>query len=278
VIDDGSVDGSPALIEWILKECPFFCEFIVRPNKGLCATLNEGLQRSRGKYFAYLGSDDVWLQNFLRARVALMESRPEAVLGYGHTYVIDESEQVIACTTDWAEYRDGNAREMLLHYAVPLSPTVVYRREVLQQHRWNEMVGLEDYDLYLRLCKDGDFAFDPQILSAWRQHPQNTSQSLGFMLEECLESQRRAADLLGISAQELKKAHEAVSWKYALDFIKTGQRARALGLLCRSFRGAPSLPTIIRAVAGLFLPQCAMRWRRKMLRRRNINYYGSIQI
>src|SRR5690242_19431645 len=56
VIDDGSTDDSPGTIEQTLKECPFPCELIVRSNRGLCATLNEGLERTAGDYFAYLGS------------------------------------------------------------------------------------------------------------------------------------------------------------------------------------------------------------------------------
>src|SRR5436309_3291239 len=55
VIDDGSRDGSPRVIERVLNdECPFPCELIARENRGLCATLNEGLAKTRGAYFAYL--------------------------------------------------------------------------------------------------------------------------------------------------------------------------------------------------------------------------------
>ena len=75
VIDDGSSDDSPAIIERVLNDCPFPCEFAARDNRGLCATLNEGFERTRGEYFAYLGSDDLWLPDFLKARVRLLESR-----------------------------------------------------------------------------------------------------------------------------------------------------------------------------------------------------------
>src|SRR5215213_9721183 len=66
VIDDGSSDGSPRIIEEILRECTFDCDLIARANRGLCATLNEAFALSGGDYFAYLGSDDLWLPNFLR--------------------------------------------------------------------------------------------------------------------------------------------------------------------------------------------------------------------
>src|SRR5947209_8516008 len=75
VIDDGSADDSPRVVEEMLKDCPFPCELIARANRGLCATLNEGLSKTRGRYFAYLGSDDLWLPDFLAARVPLLEER-----------------------------------------------------------------------------------------------------------------------------------------------------------------------------------------------------------
>jgi alpha-1,3-rhamnosyltransferase len=151
VIDDGSSDGSVRVIEQALKDCPFHCELIARPNKGLSATLNEGLSRSRGTYFAYLGSDDFWLSSFLQARVALLESRPRAILAYGHVYAIDELDRIIECTSEWAGYVDGDARRMLLRSTAPPSPTVLYRRKALERHGWNEEAKLEDYELYLRL-------------------------------------------------------------------------------------------------------------------------------
>src|SRR5215213_11934507 len=101
VIDDGSRDGSPQIIEDVLKDCPFPCELIARANRGLCATLNEGLAKTGGAYFAYLGSDDLWLPGFLAARVGLLEERPRAVPAYGPAYLVDERGEVTDCTLDW---------------------------------------------------------------------------------------------------------------------------------------------------------------------------------
>src|ERR1700704_5159950 len=133
VIDDGSSDGSTAIIERTLNDCPIRCEFLARENRGLCATLNEGIERTRGDYFAYLGSDDLWLPDFLQARVQLLESRPRAVLAYGHAYFVDEQDRIIDSTADWARYADGDAREMLLQTTAPMSSTVLYRRAALEK-------------------------------------------------------------------------------------------------------------------------------------------------
>ncbi|MFN2599389.1 MAG: glycosyltransferase family 2 protein, partial [Pyrinomonadaceae bacterium] len=176
VIDDGSRDESVRVIERALASCPFPCEMIARENRGLAATLNEGLARvASSRYFAYLGSDDVWLPDFLRARVALLERRAASALAYGHCFYIDGEDHVFDRTDDWADYADGDARAMLWRGTGPHSPTVVYRRASVERHGWNERARLEDYELYLRLSAEGEFAFDARVLSAWRRHGTNTS-------------------------------------------------------------------------------------------------------
>jgi alpha-1,3-rhamnosyltransferase len=278
VIDDGSLDGSVKAIEEVLNECQFPCELISRRNRGLAATLNEGLERSRGKYFAYLGSDDIWLPGFLQKRFELLESRPNAVLAFGHSYVIDEDDNIIECTRDWARYTDGDARAMLLNHSVPFSSSVLYRREALLRHGWNEQAGLEDYELYLRLCIEGEFAFDPRVLSAWRKHRYNTSRNLRFMLEECLRSQNEVAASLGLSSEELVNAQSALKWKYAGDFLKNGQRSEAMRLMLRNLSGARSSLTAARMILGLAVPGPAIRWKRDRTIKRTTAYYGSIQV
>ena len=91
VIDDGSIDGSTAVIEQILNECPFDCELIARENRGLCRTLNEALDMSSGNYFAYISSDDLWLPDLLKSRLGILSHRPNAVLAYGPAFVIGET-------------------------------------------------------------------------------------------------------------------------------------------------------------------------------------------
>src|SRR5215213_11621631 len=92
VIDDGSSDGSPAVIERVLADCPFESELIARDNRGLCATLNQALESSDGKYFAYLGSDDVWFPTFVDEQTRLLQARPDSVLAFCHAYLVDEAD------------------------------------------------------------------------------------------------------------------------------------------------------------------------------------------
>jgi alpha-1,3-rhamnosyltransferase len=278
VIDDGSTDNSPQIIERVLKDAPCPCAFVVRENRGLTATLNEGFARTDGKYFAYLGSDDLWLPEFLAARVRLLAARPRAVLAYGHAYSIDEHERIIDCTTDWARYVDGDVRRMLLSVLAPLSPTVVYRRDALAQHRWNERARLEDYELYLRLSAEGEFAFDPRILSAWRQHGYNTSSDLALMLAERLKAQALVGPQLGLSASELARYQALARFRSAQEFMRQGHKLPALRLFLTHLRGVPSMREAARFVAGLVVPRGLVERRRQSRRARASARYGELRL
>jgi alpha-1,3-rhamnosyltransferase len=277
VIDDGSRDGSPQVIEEVLKDCPFPCELVARANRGLCATLNEGLAKTEGAYFAYLGSDDLWLPGFLEARVALLRERPRAVLAYGHAYLIDERGGVFDCTLDWARYRDGDARAMLLEetYA-PMSPTVLHRRRGLERHGWNERARLEDYELYLKLSADGDFAFDPRVLSAWRRHGTNTSGDFVWMIEARLEAQRNAAPHLKLSPGQLERYQRALNFAGAEDLLRLGDKRAALKYLRRGLSGAPSASALARVALRLLTPYSFVRRRNRRLQTSAAERYGRL--
>ena len=277
VIDDGSRDGSPQVIEKTLNDCPFPCELIARDNRGLCATLNEALSKTVGEYFAYLGSDDLWLPGFLDARVALLEERARAVLAYGHAFIIDERGEIKDCTQDWATYADGDARRMLLAetYA-PMSPTVLYRRAALERHGWNERARLEDYELYLRLSAEGEFAFDSRVLSAWRKHGANTSGDFAWMIEARLEAQRNAATHLKLSAEELTRYQRALNFAGAEDLLRLGDKRTALRFLRRGLTGAPDARSLARVALRLVAPYSLFQRRTRRRHASAAKRYGEM--
>jgi alpha-1,3-rhamnosyltransferase len=276
VIDDGSRDESPAIIERVLNECPFPCELIVRENRGLCATLNEGFARSRGEYFAYLGSDDLWLPEFLSARVELLKSRPKAVLAYGHAFFIDEENRIVDSTAEWANYADGDARAMLLETIGPMSPTVLYRRRALEEEHWREESRLEDYDLYLRLSAEGEFAFVPRVLSAWRRHGSNVSWDQHLMLDEQLRAQREAALRFGLTEPEIERLQTTTRFNRAEDFLRLGQKAQALDLITKNFGGARSARVSARLLLRLLIPNSFMRGRARYRQQKTFERYGKL--
>ncbi|MGI8469534.1 MAG: glycosyltransferase family 2 protein [Pyrinomonadaceae bacterium] len=279
VIDDGSKDESAEIIEKVLRDCPFDFEFIKRENRGLCATLNEGFAKTSGDFFAYLGSDDVWLPDFLERRVKLLESRPKTVLAFGHSYLIDEENNIIDSTENWTDYASGDILPMLLRGIIFLSPSVVYRRAALAKHGWNENSILEDYELYLKLSgAGGEFAFDKTISCAWRQHGSNVSGDFPLMLAEWIAAQNRAAGYLKISRGELDKIQTELKFNSAFDYIRHGKKREAFKLARENFHGAKSLKQVSKMFLRFIVPQKFFQWNRRRKQRDAIKNYGKLKL
>jgi glycosyltransferase involved in cell wall biosynthesis len=273
VIDDGSSDGSPVLIEQILKDCPFDAELIVRENRGLCRTLNEAFAFADEKYFAYLGSDDIWLPEFLERRTDLLETRPEAVLAFGHAFLIDGEDWIIDRTDDWTDFANGDVLPLLLEGTIFSSPSVVYRQDALAKFRWNEYSRLEDYEIYLKLSTVGPFAFDPSVLCAWRQHGENASSDVVLMQQEWQDAQGRTSESLGISDEELTVLQRRLRFVGVASLARHGFRREAMAALIADHRGARSTAELLKTVLRVFLPTAvysiARRWKFEKNRRKH---------
>ncbi len=275
VIDDGSSDNSCRVIDSTLRDCPFPCEFIARENRGLPATLNQSLELTAGDYFAYLGSDDIWLKDFLSERIKLLHKRRTAVLGYGHSYFIDDENKVVDCTADWASYKDGNVRKMLLTTVAPMSPTVLYVRSALARHGWNENGRLEDFELYLKLSLEGEFAFDPKPLSAWRWHDTNTSRDQYMMLQEHEAALRNLASDFDLNKEDLESLLKTIRFNRAEEFLRLGDKQKAFELLKENWSASARLLPI---ATRLLLPYSAVSWWRRRRQQKASRKYGRLEL
>lgn len=274
VIDDGSHDDSVMVIERVLKECPFDCEYIARENRGLSATLNEGFAALEGEFFAYLGSDDVWRSVFLSEQTKLLNSRPNAVLAFSHAYLIDEDDRIIDRTDVWTPFGDGDPLPFLLRGQVFSSPGVVYRRSSLERHHWNEDSILEDYELYLRLSAEGEFARNPRILCGWRQHGHNVSRDFPKMMREWIAAQDRVAETLPVSRKELDRIQAELRFDSVAGFVRAGYRAEARKLFIENLRGARSLSQVGGMIARLAVPKRLFEANRRRKERQSIDRNG----
>jgi alpha-1,3-rhamnosyltransferase len=275
VIDDGSSDGSVAVIEEVLRECPFECELIARENRGLTKTLNQALDLARGGFFAYLGSDDVWLPNFLAEQTTLLKNRPDAVLAFSHAYLIDEHDRIFDTTAEWTNFVDGDLRPLLLEGTIFSSPGVLYRLSALRRHRWNEDSRLEDYEMYLKLSYDGEFARNEKILCAWRQHGENASDDLPMILDEMIKAQNRTQPIW-MSNQKRDHIQRRLKFKAAENFVRHGFRSQATQLFFKNLLGASSYREIVRTAARLAIPQALFQRNRERKKKIAMNRYGTL--
>ena len=88
VIDDGSSDDSLQIIRSLGKKYNF--KYIIRENRGICATLNEALNMAKGVYFCGLGSDDMFFPEKIEKQVNFMLNNPEYAMCYSRVQLFNE--------------------------------------------------------------------------------------------------------------------------------------------------------------------------------------------
>jgi len=176
---------------------------------------------------------------------------------------------------DWAEYEDGDVRNMLLTKYVPFGPTVVYRRSVLEKQKWNPDVFAEDYELYLRLCQLGEFAFEPTVLSAYRTHPNNLSRDTDSLIYSKMQSFELNADSLGLSAKDLAEIKLRLDWYTAEIYYNSGRRLKALKTALKYSHVPIPLNAKLRQFVKLLAPQFALQVGRKQIKRYSTPWQGT---
>lgn len=73
VIDDGSTDNTYDMI----KDLDPRLKIIRQQNQGVGAARNTGIRASKGKYIAFLDSDDEWNPIYLEACISFLENHPD---------------------------------------------------------------------------------------------------------------------------------------------------------------------------------------------------------
>jgi len=74
VVNDGSPDT--AALEAVLRPFADRLVYLPQENRGVSAARNTGIRAARGRYVAFLDSDDLWEPEFLAAQMGMLERDP----------------------------------------------------------------------------------------------------------------------------------------------------------------------------------------------------------
>ena len=169
VVDDASTDDTLETIE-SFKD-PRISIAIHETNLGANAARNAGIRIAKGRYVAFLDSDDEWLPGKLEKQVSILQTRPEVGLVYcGH---FGGYGGVASSIEPHIDYRTGRVYEDLLAGWCPHGNSLtIVRRELLFRVGLydTDLLGFQDYDLWLRLARLAEFEAVPEPLVVKHQH------------------------------------------------------------------------------------------------------------
>jgi hypothetical protein len=98
------------------------------------------------------------------------------------------------------------------------------------------------------------------------------------MLNEKIAAQDRVGLGLGFTQEELRKFQSLARFRTAQEYMRLGQKLRALKLTRRSLHAVPSIREAVRMFAGLVTPRPLLNWRKLRNRQAARERYGSIEI
>ncbi len=181
VVDDGSTDGSPEVIRRHLDSTPtgFPVRLVARENRGICRTLNQALAEATGKYFAALGSDDLWAPHKLARQVDALEAAGDVgAAAFSDCWVIGADGRRQGRMGLQFPFHGGDIyRDLVMLQFFPPAPTSIFRRDVIVElGGFNERTKVtEDVDLWYRVARSHEVIYVDEPLASYRVHGDNVS-------------------------------------------------------------------------------------------------------
>lgn len=185
VINDGSPDDTAAVLRpWIEAGRIRYYE---QPNAGQSATRNRGVQLAQGKFLALLDDDDLWPPDKLAWQVDCLRRHPQAVACYGfaQTFGLDQNYRLPAA----AGPQGAITTELLRGNPISSPGQVMLRAQTVRELGGFDpaIQGTEDWELWIRLSRLGEFVYEDRCSLLYRLQSQNASQNARKMFRAGLK-------------------------------------------------------------------------------------------
>lgn len=160
-VNDGSTDGTGAVLQRMVAAHPGRFRVITQPNRGACAARNVGLKATDGAYVQFLDADDVLLPDKIAGQIELaqLDNAPALIVGgYRNKYPDGSSQEIRPHVED--------AWLALVRTRLGTTTADLWRREdLLRVGGWDEdQASSQDYELAFRLLQAGGrVAWDDRI-------------------------------------------------------------------------------------------------------------------
>lgn len=196
IINDGSTDGTLKIIK-SYKDPRIV--LISRANKGLVASLNEGIKKARGKYIARMDADDISLPERFTKQVDVLEKENAVLVSSAFGMFVDDP----AALADKQCLINNNAilkRELLFRNPFAHGATMYRRDTIIKIGLYSNIKYTEDVDLWMRLAEEGSFSYISEVCYLWRINPDGITQTRS-------DAQRKNLRLLTKKYQNSQKTY-----------------------------------------------------------------------
>jgi glycosyltransferase involved in cell wall biosynthesis len=171
VVDDGSTDETSE----VLRTFEDKVIYIRQANSGPAKARNTGIRMARGKYIAFLDSDDIWLPEKLELQNHTLEHNSHQGLVFTDVMWFSNGQVMVPSLRDKYQLHTGDVFEKLLFDNWIATSSVLVKRECLEEvggfDEDPQIMFVEDWNLWIRLAKRFKFGMVDRVLVKRRYHP-----------------------------------------------------------------------------------------------------------
>lgn len=249
IVDDGSTDGSSSLLEDYQRRFPEKIRYswhAGHANKGVSFTSNTAIEKSRGEYLAWIGSDDAWYPDKLRQQVEQLDNDPALGAVYSYARFMDGDGTELPGMAGSDICSDTNPMGRMIRFCHPPAMTVVFRRQCLDEvGLFDDKLIYSDWDLMIRVFSRWKVGFIDQPLAKYRIHNNNLSKKIDprVDLSRIIAMYRRLEEKWpGIAGRLHEPRNEAIfDLQLAFHLYCNHEEAEALKYLHLAFQHDASL-------------------------------------
>ncbi|OQX55888.1 MAG: hypothetical protein B5M53_03595 [Candidatus Cloacimonas sp. 4484_209] len=169
VIDDGSNDNTEEVVKGFTDEKIRYIRIRHGKNNSPSAAINAGIKAARGKYVAFLDSDDEWVKKKLEKQMSVFKEVPSSVGVVYAGLLRIEGDRRIYIPSPRIEPKEGDIHDNLLKGNFVTPPTVIAKKECFTKvGAFDEQLPrLEDWELWIRISKCYHFKYidEPLVIS-----------------------------------------------------------------------------------------------------------------
>ncbi len=179
IINDGSTDDSENIIKSVNDSRIKY--YKIKNSGSPARPRNFGIKKSTGDFIAFCDQDDVWYPEKIEKQIKsynLSNNKSKIGIIATSANVIDKKNNVIDTFLRKLEYipsPESYKKILLTNYITTCS--VIVPRKIFNEVGFldENLVGVDDFDLWLRITKKYGVLVLPDILCAWRNLPQSLS-------------------------------------------------------------------------------------------------------
>ncbi|MBR3121774.1 MULTISPECIES: glycosyltransferase family 2 protein [Oceanobacillus] len=165
IVDDRSTDNTTTIVEEYRKRDNRIKLIVLEENSGSAVARNTAMENAKGRYIAFLDSDDRWLPEKLEKQLHFMQEKDIAFSFTTYVRILEDGTKTnaVSSTPESVNYDD------LMKRCVIGCLTVMLDRDKVGHLTMVNIRTRQDYVYWLTITKKGFLAYGlPEILAEYR--------------------------------------------------------------------------------------------------------------